>query len=89
MTSVEPCDLHEVSNCGFCSGVAKKHDESLERGWKPGEDVILPIIPGATVMFSRFGGSCVGCGRRYEQGDPIFQLFKSDNGWSATACCAQ
>lgn len=86
--NLEPCELHEISNCATCSGADKKFEVSISRSHDfEDPDDPLPVIPGATVMRARYAGNCVRCGRRYEQGAAIFQSFKSDEGWSSALCC--
>lgn len=88
--SVEPCELHEVSNCGLCSGAAKKFDDSVSRSRdfdNDGFEDDLPIIPGATVIHARHPGYCKGCGRPFSAGTAVFQRFGTNEGWSAASCC--
>ena len=86
------CDLHELSNCGICNGAAQRFDQSVSRSHDFADeeefDAPVPIVPGASVIRARFGGSCRGCGRRYEPGTAIFQRRGDTEGWSVVSCCA-
>jgi hypothetical protein len=81
---LEPCDLHEVSNCSICTGADKRYVASLE---EPMYDRGLPPrIPGGPTIFARHVGHCTGCGRRWEPGDAIHRDPELD-GWVGVDCC--
>lgn len=81
MTAV-PCELHEMTGCGFCNGADARLKESLETPYgeyEPGER----IAPG--IVASSFPGICSGCGLNYGIGSPI--RHQDGKGWVATGCC--
>lgn len=89
------CEKHEMSNCAECSGAAKRFDESMAdpigmRGTEHGGDPTqpLPIVPGASVIWAQYGGTCGGCGRRYQPNVAIFRSRIQDRGWQGYDCCA-
>jgi len=84
---VNYCEKHEISNCAICNGDAARLDALLaDPGPPPTREDALPIRPGAKVIWARFGGSCAGCGRRYERDTVIFSPF-GDAGWYGYDCC--
>lgn len=86
--SMTPCDLHEVTNCGFCTGAAKKFDESIKESFSEVDtSVPLPKILGGVSIYARFAGNCDGCGRRYPQDTPIFRPTDNSTGWVVIECC--
>lgn len=84
MPSLAPCDLHELTNCSICTGVGKRFEATLA---EPVVDRGLPPrIPGGPTIFARYGGTCAGCGRRYEINDAIHHDREQD-GWVGVECC--
>lgn len=85
MNTLAPCELHEMLNCSTCTGVDKRHAESLrEVAWDRGS---LPRISGGPTIWAQYHGTCLSCGRRWEPGDPIHRSEEYD-GWIGVACCA-
>lgn len=83
---LEPCELHEVSNCSICTGVDKKYEASLELPSYDRDGEVLPVIPGGPTIWSKFPGTCTSCGRRWQDGEPIHHPREGD-GWIGVACC--
>lgn len=85
--TVGPCELHEITNCSVCTGWDKAYQDTLEDS--PPDD--LPPLPrhpdGHPSIYSRFPGTCIGCGRRYERWTPIHHSQEHD-GWVGLDCCA-
>lgn len=81
-----PCDLHELTNCAICSGADKTYIETLRETIPDGPP---PRIPGNVVIWARFFGYCVGCGRPYQVGAAIRRPSRGvdHGGWFAVDCC--
>jgi len=82
-----------MSNCAECSGAAARFNASVStrltgEDYERMADEVLPVVPGASVIHAQFGGTCGGCGRRYQQMDVIFRSRIQDLGWQGYNCCA-
>lgn len=84
--SMSPCDLHEVTNCTYCTGNDKRFEESLVDP-EPDASTPLPVIPGGPTIRARFAGNCKSCGRRYQVNEGIHHDRDAD-GWIGVECCA-
>lgn len=80
--------MHDLDNCADCSGLTKSHQDSLKDAthWQVQQERgAVPFLPGGTTIRARFGGSCVGCGTRYEAEDVIYSPHR-ESGWYAECC---
>ena len=87
--SMQPCDLHDLSNCAICNGTERRFQESLKETpvWtrrREAADAGGPRRSGPTIA-ARFDGHCAGCGRSYGEGDFITHS-RDDDGWIAECC---
>lgn len=82
---LEPCELHEVTNCSICTGQDKKFEASLEPSYDQDRGV-APLIGGGPTIFAHYPGTCASCGRRWQEGDPIHRPRDGD-GWIGVECC--
>ena len=87
MTTLVPCDLHEITNCSVCTGADKRFQRSLEDPL-PDPDAPVPYIPGGITMHAKFDGNCAGCGRRYPVGTIIHRPHELGE-WYSIECCLQ
>lgn len=83
------CDLHELENCGLCNGAAKRFEASIKDDYPATDETRppLPQLPGGVSIYSQFGGTCDGCGRRYLPNTPIFRPRDNSTGWVVIECC--
>ena len=81
---LEPCDLHEITNCATCTGADKKFEASLQDPWV--DSGPPPRIPGGVTISARYHGTCANCGRRYQAGEAIHRSPETD-GWVGVSCC--
>lgn len=83
--SVEPCDLHAVSNCSMCSGLDKRlQAQTRQRGTGSRRVRFERLPPGG--VHARYSGRCAGCGVFYEAGEAVRYSDIAD-GWVSMECC--
>lgn len=83
--STTPCELHELTNCSFCTGTDKNFERSLEDS-APDPSAPIPRFPGGPTIRANYAGNCTQCGRRYPQGSFIYHSKEAD-GWVGVDCC--
>lgn len=85
------CDKHEISNCGECSGAAKRQDESLKDTpyWSEQQRRSLAVdssdVEYGPEIIASFDGHCGRDGRAYSAGT-VIRYSKTEAGWIAECC---
>lgn len=64
---MEPCELHEITNCSVCTGLDKKLAAQDRSEFRP-------------VTQAKFESKCVSCGETYPAGTTIY--LNDDNWWT-------
>lgn len=73
MAAVEPCFLHEITNCSICTGLDKKLAAEERESFE---------LNGPTA-YALYPGKCPKCGEQFEVGKLI---YRTEAGW---ICCPE
>jgi hypothetical protein len=81
---IEPCELHEITNCSICTGLDKMLAAEQAPSYAAEVGRVAGLPPGH--RRAQWDGSCKSCGTEYDAGE-VIRFSKTADGWVGIGCC--